>query len=128
MLDSPEGVCPGQARFEYPATSVLFSNCLISEGPTDLHLRPSLDRIVQTGWQGQADALLLTLDSLHWQSLWQSGRCHSAARDATARTAAGPDLRRCSTVALGGRVVSYFLSVGCRFESCQGRENRRSEA
>jgi hypothetical protein len=26
MLDSPEGVCPGQARFEYPATSVLFSN------------------------------------------------------------------------------------------------------
>jgi hypothetical protein len=27
MLDSPEGVCPGQARFEYPATSVLFSNC-----------------------------------------------------------------------------------------------------
>jgi hypothetical protein len=27
MLDSPEGVCAGQARFEYPATSVLFSNC-----------------------------------------------------------------------------------------------------
>jgi hypothetical protein len=27
MLDSPEGVCPGQARFEYPATFVLFSNC-----------------------------------------------------------------------------------------------------
>src|SRR5215216_4906425 len=27
MLDSPEGVCPGQARFEYPATSVLFSRC-----------------------------------------------------------------------------------------------------
>jgi zinc transporter ZupT len=26
MLDSPEGVCPGQARLEYPATSVLFSN------------------------------------------------------------------------------------------------------
>jgi hypothetical protein len=26
MLDLPEGVCPGQARFEYPATSVLFSN------------------------------------------------------------------------------------------------------
>jgi hypothetical protein len=25
MLDSPEGVCPGQGRFEYPATSVLFS-------------------------------------------------------------------------------------------------------
>ena len=25
MLDSPEGVCAGQARFEYPATSVLFS-------------------------------------------------------------------------------------------------------
>jgi CubicO group peptidase (beta-lactamase class C family) len=25
MLDSSEGVCPGQARFEYPATSVLFS-------------------------------------------------------------------------------------------------------
>jgi hypothetical protein len=23
MLDSPEGVCPGQAQFEYPATSVL---------------------------------------------------------------------------------------------------------
>src|SRR5215217_9272113 len=29
MLDSPEGVCPGQARFEYPATSVLFSICRI---------------------------------------------------------------------------------------------------
>ena len=26
MLDSPEGVCPGQAPFEYPATSVRFSN------------------------------------------------------------------------------------------------------
>ena len=25
MLDSPEGVCPGQAGFKYPATSVLFS-------------------------------------------------------------------------------------------------------
>ena len=25
MLDSPEGVCPGQAPFEYPATSVRFS-------------------------------------------------------------------------------------------------------
>jgi hypothetical protein len=23
-LDSPEGVCPGQGQFEYPATSVLF--------------------------------------------------------------------------------------------------------
>jgi hypothetical protein len=28
MLDSLEGVCPGQARFEYPATSVLFSNSI----------------------------------------------------------------------------------------------------
>jgi hypothetical protein len=26
VLDSPEGVCGGQARFEYPATFVLFSN------------------------------------------------------------------------------------------------------
>jgi hypothetical protein len=26
MLDWPEGVCAGQAGFEYPATSVLFSN------------------------------------------------------------------------------------------------------
>jgi hypothetical protein len=26
MLDSPESVCAGQAGFEYPATSVLFSN------------------------------------------------------------------------------------------------------
>jgi hypothetical protein len=25
MLDSPEGVCAGQVRFEYPATSVLLS-------------------------------------------------------------------------------------------------------
>jgi hypothetical protein len=30
MLDSPKGVCAGQARFEYPATFVLFSNCLTS--------------------------------------------------------------------------------------------------
>ncbi len=27
MLDSPEGVRAGQGRFEYPATSVPFSNC-----------------------------------------------------------------------------------------------------
>jgi hypothetical protein len=27
MMDSPEGVCAGQAGFEYPATSVPFSNC-----------------------------------------------------------------------------------------------------
>jgi hypothetical protein len=26
MLDSLEDVCPGQAQFEYPATSVLLSN------------------------------------------------------------------------------------------------------
>jgi hypothetical protein len=26
MLDSPEDVCPGQAWFEYPATSVPFSS------------------------------------------------------------------------------------------------------
>ena len=26
MLDSPEGVCAGQTLFEYPTTSVLFSN------------------------------------------------------------------------------------------------------
>jgi hypothetical protein len=26
MLDSPDGVCAGQAGFEYPATSVPFSN------------------------------------------------------------------------------------------------------
>ena len=30
MLDSPEGVCAGQTRFEYPATFVLFSNLLTS--------------------------------------------------------------------------------------------------
>jgi hypothetical protein len=30
MLDSSEGVCPGQARFEYPATSVLFSKRSVS--------------------------------------------------------------------------------------------------
>jgi hypothetical protein len=28
MLDSPEGICAGQALFEYPATSVLFSKRL----------------------------------------------------------------------------------------------------
>src|SRR5215216_7257099 len=27
VLDSPEGVCAGQAGFEYPATSVPFSKC-----------------------------------------------------------------------------------------------------
>jgi hypothetical protein len=27
MLDSLEGVCPGQAQFEHPVTSVLFSKC-----------------------------------------------------------------------------------------------------
>jgi hypothetical protein len=29
MLDSPEGVCAGQAGSEYPATSVPFSNFAI---------------------------------------------------------------------------------------------------
>jgi hypothetical protein len=38
MLDSPEGVCAGQTRFEYPATSVLFSN---------LSLRPRRGRNMQ---------------------------------------------------------------------------------
>jgi hypothetical protein len=32
MLDSPEGVCAGQAGFEYPATFVLFSNFLRCHG------------------------------------------------------------------------------------------------
>ena len=32
MLDLPESVCPGQARFEYPATSVLFSNRSLDVG------------------------------------------------------------------------------------------------
>lgn len=27
MLDSPEGVYPGQVQVEYPATSVLFTSC-----------------------------------------------------------------------------------------------------
>jgi len=38
MLDSPDGVCPGQARFEYPATSVLFSNyyLYISDAKLDM--------------------------------------------------------------------------------------------
>jgi hypothetical protein len=35
MLDSPEGVCAGQVLFEYPATSVLFSNFRIY-GPARL--------------------------------------------------------------------------------------------
>src|SRR4029453_18145043 len=30
VLDSPEGVCACQARFEYPATSVLFSSRTLS--------------------------------------------------------------------------------------------------
>jgi len=43
MLDSPEGVCAGQARFEYPATFVLFSNILAehtnrSSGSLNVHL------------------------------------------------------------------------------------------
>jgi hypothetical protein len=35
MLDWPEGVCAGQVGFEYPATSVLFSNvtCWHQAGP-----------------------------------------------------------------------------------------------
>jgi hypothetical protein len=32
MLDSPEGVCAGQARFEYPATSVPFSMSSVAYG------------------------------------------------------------------------------------------------
>jgi hypothetical protein len=33
MLDSPDGVCAGQAGFEYPATSVPFSKCSPERGP-----------------------------------------------------------------------------------------------
>jgi hypothetical protein len=36
MLDSPDGVCAGQARFEYPATSVLFSMCSLNGVGRDL--------------------------------------------------------------------------------------------
>jgi hypothetical protein len=42
MLDSSEGVCPGQARFEYPATSVLFSNQL-----GERWLAPLLETLLQ---------------------------------------------------------------------------------
>jgi hypothetical protein len=38
MLDSPEGICAGQAGFEYPATSVSFSNWLAE-------LRTRLERL-----------------------------------------------------------------------------------
>src|SRR4029453_187373 len=34
MLDSPESVCAGQAGFEYPATSVLFSMSWRGPSPT----------------------------------------------------------------------------------------------
>jgi hypothetical protein len=40
MLDSPDDVCAGQAWFQYPATSVLFSNCL-TEG---VHFRGEAKR------------------------------------------------------------------------------------
>jgi hypothetical protein len=48
MLDSPEGVCPGQAPFEYPATSVLFSSLATSQAepvgpdPQRTRLRPKV--------------------------------------------------------------------------------------
>jgi hypothetical protein len=58
MLDSPEGVCAGQAGLEYPATSVLFSNWvnhLRCHGPpilvslvADLHRATA----VMTSWAG----------------------------------------------------------------------------
>jgi hypothetical protein len=45
MLDSPEGVCAGQARFEYPATSVLFSNSMFyTQIPEQLSYWGVLDR------------------------------------------------------------------------------------
>jgi hypothetical protein len=51
MLDSPEGVCPGQAGFKYPATSALFSNWTPGEHLTstltverDPQKRPSAQR------------------------------------------------------------------------------------
>ena len=38
MLDSREGVCAGQARFEYPATSALFSILGIALSSTGAYL------------------------------------------------------------------------------------------
>ena len=40
MLDSPDGVCAGQVRFEYPATSVLFSNYFRVSGPCNVRQDP----------------------------------------------------------------------------------------
>ena len=42
ILDSSEGVCSGQARSKYPATSVLFSNCCQSL-LLDPHARIGID-------------------------------------------------------------------------------------
>jgi hypothetical protein len=58
MLDSSEGVCPGQARFEYPATSVLFSN-YGTHGvvrPAETVDSTALGRRSMEGWAGQSPA------------------------------------------------------------------------
>jgi hypothetical protein len=48
MLDSPEGVCAGQAGFEYPAISVPFSNFLrcgqAGRSPAQLVIGNALNR------------------------------------------------------------------------------------
>ena len=51
MLDSLEGVCPGQAQLEYPATSILFGNGRASNSAVLLRSHP-LECQVQDGLPG----------------------------------------------------------------------------
>jgi hypothetical protein len=57
MLDSPEGVCPGQTGLEYPATFVLFSK-LLSPWTDPAH-RPSRCR-------RQPEDLIAILLTMNW--------------------------------------------------------------
>ena len=51
MLDSPDDVCAGQARFQYPTTSVPFSNTVL---PTAIRTTCSYPATAPAAWQGIA--------------------------------------------------------------------------
>ena len=84
MLDSPKGVCPGQVRFEYPATSVPFSKLSWAELQGAFLLRTSL-RVADL-----EDANLQEARSSHL-TVWPAGFDWKAAGVAIHQPFSAPD-------------------------------------
>jgi hypothetical protein len=87
MLDSLEDVCPGQAQFEYPATSVLLSKRWFDYRKRSPRGRRSskLDHVVPTHWRPDLTTELLNL----LQVLGRFVELHPAQADLLDRVCAG---------------------------------------